>query len=203
MSLATVFRVLLLGALATHVFYMYGLARTMGDGFGLDAGRLVAAALFAGVMLLPLVWAVTLPDLPEIITNQVRGRMRWSQGRCPTCGYEISRRTGDVCPECGAPAVEPARGYRITGRTVRRYILLNLLAWIIGCAASETWISADESAFRVEAVQARQQGYGYYVRAVRWPGRGLYHWEEGVGCTRVRGAGRATPMSPPAGTPPA
>lgn len=150
-SFASLFRVLVMLLLAFHVFYMYCLARTRADTFGFDLGTTIVAALFGLAMLVPLVWAFTLPELPEIWTTHVRAKRRWRQGRCPSCGYRTEGLIGDrkVCPECGMPLRMP-EGYRINAHTIRLFIALNLLAWVIGCAAGEAWILKDERAFEKE-----------------------------------------------------
>jgi hypothetical protein len=56
------------------------------------------------------------------------------------------------CPECGLPLRAP-EGYRVNARTIRLFIVLNLLAWIIGCAAAEAWILRDERAFQRECAK--------------------------------------------------
>lgn len=30
-----------------------------------------------------------------------RQRLRWSRGRCPTCGYDLRGTVGEKCSECG------------------------------------------------------------------------------------------------------
>ena len=47
---------------------------------------------------------VTSAALPAVwLRRHVRTRRRRSQGRCPTCGYDL-RASPDRCPECGAEA---------------------------------------------------------------------------------------------------
>jgi hypothetical protein len=151
-SWANNFRVLVMLALAFHVFYMYCLARVKADTFGFDLGTTIIAALFALAMLVPLVWAVTLPELPEIWTTHVRARRWWRQRRCPSCGYRTEGLTGEdkKCPECGLPFRFP-QGYRINAHTIRLFVALNLLAWMIGCAVGEAWLQRDERQFLKEA----------------------------------------------------
>jgi hypothetical protein len=172
LSWANIFRALVMLALAFHVFYMYCLARVKADTFGFDLGTTIVAALFALAMLIPLVWAVTLPELPEIWTTHVRARRWWKQGRCPSCGYQIEGAITEDrrCPECGLPLRAPP-GYRINAHTIRLFIALNLLAWVIGCAAGELWILRDEREF-VREFQAGQYDWVSGIRggrSRRWP----------------------------------
>ena len=62
LTLGTLFRLLVLAILAMHVFAMYCLARTWGGQFGFHAGQTILAAVFALIMLVPLLWAVTVPE---------------------------------------------------------------------------------------------------------------------------------------------
>lgn len=133
---ATLFRLFVLLMLSAHEFVMYRLARRMG-GAGLDdVNEIVLACLFALAMLVPLVWAVTLPELPEIYTRVVRARRWFRQGRCPSCGYEIGSKHISECPECGSPHIAP-REYAVTKATILRYAYINALAWLIGCGLGE------------------------------------------------------------------
>jgi hypothetical protein len=174
-SFPNAFRMLVLLALAAHVFYMYCLARTNAETFGFDLGTTVVAVLFALAMLVPLVWAVTIPELPEIYTTHWRARRWWSQGRCPSCGYRTEGLNDSKCPECGELLVRP-RGYRINRHTIILFVLLNAFAWAIGCAAGETWLEIDEAAFRSEIVWRKSKGHQEHARNWRWPGQGVFLW---------------------------
>jgi hypothetical protein len=171
LSFAFIFRGLVLLLLAAHVFYMYCTARGMGAHFGFDSGTTIGAALFALAMLVPLVWAVFLPDVPEVIAHHVRPRRRWRRGECPHCGYDrLSLPAGaTTCPECGGALREP-EPWRFTSQTVRRFVAINLLAWLIGCFGGEAWMLNDEHAFRGEIVQRAAAGNSAaWSRARRWP----------------------------------
>jgi hypothetical protein len=135
MRWATLFRFVVLGALMAHELVMYRLARTM-EGSGLNDGFEIAlACLFALAMLVPLVWAVTLPELPEIVV--IMRAKRWHRdGRCPACGYRIGSATIRSCPECGA-SIAPPRDYAVTSATIWRYVAFNLIAWALGCGLGE------------------------------------------------------------------
>ena len=145
LSWPTLFRLAVLIALSVHELTMYRVARTISGPARNDASDIILAALFALAMLVPLVWAVTLPDLPEIYTRVVRGRRRFRRGECPTCAYNISASAGDIhlasgsrCPECGAVIARPGE-YTVTRRTITRYVVMNFGAWAIGCVVGE-WL---------------------------------------------------------------
>ena len=186
--------------LAAHVFYMYCLARANAETFGFDVGTTIVASLFALAMLVPLVWAVTLPELPEIYTTHIRARRWWKQDRCHSCGYPRAGLDEPICPECGC-GLAPPRDYALNARTVALFIAMNLAAWVVGCAVAESLYSADEAAFVREAAQHASQGFSGYQRYSHWPGKGILVWDED-GYQRARGgvmsvsAGRSTPSPP-------
>jgi len=170
-SFANLFRLMVLLVLAVHVFYMYCTARGMGEHFGFDLSTTIISALFALAMLVPLVWAVFLPDLPEFITQHVRPRRRWRKGLCPVCGYDRIGlpRGSSLCPECGGDLREP-QPWAMTAGTVRRYIALNAVAWLLGCVVGEIWMQLDEREFRREVQQRlASRDTSMYVRARHWP----------------------------------
>jgi hypothetical protein len=143
---------------------MYCLARTIDDGVGPSAGRITVAALFSLVMLIPFAWAITIPDLPDIYARQFRGRRWWAAGRCASCGYRFDdRATRDRCAECGEALVEP-EPYAYSGRTVRRFAVMLLFAWIIGMGVGEAWVASDEAAFAREVLVTPGMD-----RSRRWP----------------------------------
>ncbi len=162
------FRGLILLLLAAHVFYMFSIARALAGTIGWSWSTFIIAAGFALIMLLPLIWAVALPEFPEMYLRHVRGRRRFARGECPGCGYRIA--TEDApCSECGS-AVEPPEPYRICGRTVRTFVLINLFAWVVGLAAAEGWAQYDEHVFLAEAQAAHAaEGSQRFTRARAWP----------------------------------
>lgn len=196
LSFANVFRLIVLLALTAHVFYMYSLARANAETFGFNLGTTVVAALFALAMLVPLVWAVTLPELPEIYVSHIRARRWWKQNRCPQCGYSRAGLDEVTCPECGCE-ISPPREYAVNTRTIAMFIALNLMAWSIGCATAEALWNADEATFMREAKAHELQGFANYCREARWPSHGLLIWDEGGahharGGTQSVGPGRIT-----------
>jgi hypothetical protein len=168
-SLPNLFRTLIMLVLAAHVFYMYSTARTIGETVGLSPGTIVLAGLFSLVMLIPFVWAVALPEFPEMYLRHVRARRWYEQGRCPDCGYVTTATRTNRCPECGAALTSP-RPYAVSWHTVRLFVIINLLAWVLGSAAAESWTLVDEHRFRVEATELFATGQeGPYQRARWWP----------------------------------
>lgn len=177
-SLGNLFRAFVLGVLTLHVFVMYCLARTLGSEFGFSLSLLMQSAIFALIMLVPLLWAVTVPEWPEIFMCYFRRRRRWKRGRCPACNYDMQdnrRENESVCPECGGVYVEP-QSYQFTWGIFKKFILINVLAWVIGVGGGEWWVLADEHDFREEAAAARVAGQGGLMRDRRWPCKGQLFW---------------------------
>ena len=87
-SWTTVFRGIVLLLMAVHVFYLYSLARSEGWIDAAGGSGVVGRSFFALVMLLPLSWAVLLPDLPEIYRRRQHLR-RYTGGKCPECSYPV------------------------------------------------------------------------------------------------------------------
>ncbi len=167
-SWASLFRLLVLLVMAAHVFYLYAFARTQQEIIGLDFFAILASSSFSLVMLVPLAWAVALPDLPEIIRSQ-RNHHRWAQGECARCGYPVLHARGGACPECGADRNEP-KAFWLGWATARRFALLAAVAWLVGCLAAESWAEVDESSFAREAVaHLEDTRAGRYSRPRIWP----------------------------------
>lgn len=160
---ATLFRAFILLAMSLHVFYMYCLARSMGATVGFRAGTVGTSSLFALFMLIPLFWAVALADIPQVY-GKLRRQRRWRRDLCPGCGYP---RPGDggVCPECAEPLTSPAEAILSFG-TVRRFLVILFLAWLVGVSSGEGWILLDERAFFEEIARNPNEPQD---RPRRWP----------------------------------
>ncbi len=181
-SLANLFRVVVVLVMAVHVFHMYCLARMMDEGVGLELSTVIRSASFAMVMMIPLAWAVALPELPEIVTR-FRSHQRWRRGQCSRCGYQLTGIERSTCPECDAARREP-EGYDLGWPTVRRFLLLVVLAWALGSTAAELWTWDDERRFGEEVQRHLTAGQdGDYSRARRWPSENgglVYDPERGI-----------------------
>lgn len=173
--------------LTAHVFYMFALARTQLGGFGFDLSTVLLAALFALVVLVPFAWAVALGEIPEVYITQIRSRNWYRAGRCPQCGYDLTGiKSIQQCPECGGAITEPPP-YKLSGTNIRRFITINLSAWVLGCVVAQAWLAADEAAFVREAQEAvASEDRGVYQRPRRWPFDSVmlvYNKSEGVSTT--------------------
>lgn len=183
-SFAPIFRAVVLLLLTAHVFYMYCTARGLSETFGFRLHVLVIAGLFALAMLLPFVWAVFLPELPEYLDSVVRPRSKWRKGQCPHCGYDRLSLppAAHACPECGGALVEPSPMRWFNLRSVRRFVAINIMAWIIGCATGEVWMELDERAFEHEVRQrSGPHGSPALTRPRRWPNSSCELWYDGRG----------------------
>ena len=169
LSATNLLRLFVLLAMGLHVFVMYCTARVLvGEHFGFDLGTSILAAVFALAMLLPFVWIVGLPDLPDYL----RLRRRWRKDQCTQCGYQLRGGDHKICSECGAIVRPPVKNL-IQPATIRRFIVIVLAAWLAGAAGGETWIELDEAAFLREAEAVmRVPGNDVYSRQRWWPSGG-------------------------------
>ncbi len=138
-SLTAAVRGIVVLLMAAHVCCQYGLAGTISEPGG-PSQRVLMCSLFALAMLVPLAVGMAVPDLPEIFRRSV-GHRRWAAGRCSECAYPVEASASDACPECGSAVREPAP-YRFGWGTVRRFVILALVAWLVGCLAGETWLAS-------------------------------------------------------------
>ncbi|MEE8459300.1 MAG: hypothetical protein V3S08_05480 [Phycisphaerales bacterium] len=182
LSWTAIVRVVVLLLMAAHVFYFYAFARAPQEIVGVDFAAILASSAFALVMLVPLAWAVVLPDLPEIVRNH-RARGRWQRGRCSSCNYLLLYEQGANCPECGTSRDEPG-SFQFGWSTVQRFVLLAAAAWIVGCIGAESWAVLDEVAFAREGEMyvSTATTKDAYSRPRRWPSQDqtLYFSSRGV-----------------------
>lgn len=163
-------RAVVLISLAFYCFLVYVLVRPLAGTFGFDPWTTIKSlgvvVILGGfvVCLLPLV------DLPTIWFSHRRPIARARRGRCPGCGYPRSPlTTGELCPECGATDALPAR-WQISPQTLLRFVVLLLVAIILGSTLGECWLILDESSFRREASARSYPNPGdYFSRTRSWP----------------------------------
>jgi hypothetical protein len=172
---STLFRLIIILLLAGHVFYMYCTARTMRETFGAEVMTILPAAGFGLLMLIPFLWLVCVPEFPEILQRHTFGPRRARAGKCPWCGYPASQAKATTCAECGRSTAMP-EPYEWRWHVVRLFLVMNIAAWIIGCAAGELLVGMDERAFvnDVEDVERDPEITGTNRRVVlfrerRWP----------------------------------
>jgi hypothetical protein len=150
--------------MAAHVFYMYCMARSMGETFGFAAVTFVKASLFSLLMLIPLFWAAAIADAPQIAAR-VRRQRRWRGDACPGCGYPRQGAIDAKCTECAEPLVAPS-GEILSFGTIRRFVMLLMLAWALGVGSGEGWMLLDDGAFERSVAQRPEVEQ---ARARRWP----------------------------------
>jgi hypothetical protein len=167
-SLPNIFRALVLLLMAGYAFSMYCMARSMGETVGFRWTTIIVTSAWVLALMIPLAWAVGLPELPELYQWLHRQR-RWKTGRCPRCGYDLRGGSGGTCPEC-AETTEKPEPYSFTWRTVVRFAAMIVLAWMLGSAAGESWTRYDERLFEQEVEARLASGVnGRYARPRRWP----------------------------------
>lgn len=141
LPLAVLFRVMLLLVMIGYAALMYVLVRDITGNQPESLSVIGLSALGTLVLMLPLVWIVGLPELPEIYMTWWRATRRWRRGRCPVCDYPRME-SQSICSECGRALIEP-QPYRFTGRTVAVFTVMIALAWLLGCVAGELWWHAS------------------------------------------------------------
>ena len=159
-----------------------GAARAGGAGSAFCCGRTCLPRVSPLPCLVRWRWAVTVPAWPGISARHFQARRRWKLGRCTACKYDLRGNPKDVtnCPECGTAQVEP-EPYRFTPSIFRRFIIINVLAWVAGSVSGELWIRADEAAFLQEIIVKVAQGEESHRRARYWPGVGELIWSQEAG----------------------
>ncbi|MEM7229975.1 MAG: hypothetical protein AAF432_14295 [Planctomycetota bacterium] len=179
---STLFRFGIVAVLAAHVFYMYCLARTMRETFGFDIGTVLVGSGFALLMLIPFLWAVCVPEFPEMVMRNSIGPRRVKQGRCPSCGYHVGASNSGTCPECGESTGDP-EPYEWRLHVVYLFIAMNVMALVFGCALGEAYIRMDERQFERDVQAFRAQVDDSYVvaRHRKAPGQGKMAWNQEAG----------------------
>lgn len=163
-------RVVLLGGLVFYCFLVYVLVRPLFGTFGFDGwstAKSLGAVLILGAFVLCL---LPLADLPLIWFRHRRPIARVRHGRCPQCGYPRGASTEqEICPECGATGVPP-EPWQLSPRTAFRFVILLLVAIVLGSTLGEWWLLLDEEAFRQDAsARSYPLPNDSFSRARAWP----------------------------------
>lgn len=170
-----VWRLALFAVVAAYFFMSYCILRALLGEFGVAASTIAKAAIATAVMATFIVWAVPLADLAEILHRHLLPQRRAAKGRCPACGYDL--REGRVrCPECGFDGPTPGP-WQLKWSSARRFSLMLLFGWMLGCAVGEIWIARDERRFlqeaaamlEAEAARAASRGLSITVDPYRRP----------------------------------
>ncbi len=142
-------RLALFAVVATYFFMCYCILRALLAEYGVATSTIAKAAIATAAMATFIVWAVPLADLAEILHRHLLPQRRAARGRCAACGYDL-REGGTRCPECGFEGPTPVP-WHLKWSSARRFSIMLLLGWILGCVAGEAWIASDERRFRQEA----------------------------------------------------
>lgn len=169
LSFRAIFRLGILLVLIVYVFLMYCLARGISEQPAVTLWPVIRAGAFSLVMMIPVLWLAGISELPDALTRH-RGQRWWERQQCPHCGYTIRGAMSGVCPECAGELAPPA-GFEFGWGTVRRFLMINIVAWCIGVGVGEMWIRADEMRFLNEAGQQEQRDVDAqpYHRPRIWP----------------------------------
>lgn len=145
-------RLALLAIVAAYFFVSYCILRALLAEYGVAASTIAKAAIATAAMATFIVWAVPLADLAEIAHRHLLPQRRAAKGRCAACGYDLRERSAR-CPECGYHGPTPGP-WQLQWSSARRFAIMLLLGWILGCVAGESWIHADERRFAAESAAA-------------------------------------------------
>ena len=142
-------RLALFAIVAAYFFMSYCILRALLAEYGVAIATIAKAAIATAAMATFIVWAVPLADLAEILHRHLLPQRRAARGRCAACGYYL-REGGARCPECGFDGPTPGP-WHLKWSSARRFSIMLLFGWLLGCAAGEAWIAADERRFSQEA----------------------------------------------------
>lgn len=135
--------------IAAYVVIIYIAVRAMQGSFGASPIFVLYAIvpiLILGVFTLPL---VPLAELPENWVLHQMPAQRRKRGLCPACAYPMPRDAA-LCSECGSDGrvraiIEPSWS------SLKRFMQLALIGYLLGIVVGETLIQIDEWRFRREA----------------------------------------------------
>jgi len=153
-------------SLAGYFFVVSCIARGMIGGLGWTPGALVQVLIGTALMVTFVVWLAPTIELPEVWYQHRTPAKRLARGLCPECGHAMPTLEPRPvrCTECGASQVlRPP--WEFGARTIKRFAVLALAAYVVGCGIAMWWIASDESRFRREAALAA----GASERSRVWP----------------------------------
>ena len=134
----------LLLVLSAYCFTTYALIRPLFGTFGFDAITVLKSTLAVLVLGVFVLWLAPMSHVPSIIHQHVHPARRFRRGECPGCGYPSADKvSGGPCPECGVLFREPPE-WRLRAGVVVSFLLLFVLAMLIGTAVAETRLLVDE-----------------------------------------------------------
>ena len=134
----------LLLLLSAYCFTMYALIRPLFGTIGFDATTVFKTTLAVIVLGIFVLGLAPMTNIPSIIHQHVAPSRRFRRGECPGCGYpEADRIESRECPECGAAFREPPE-WRMRSGMVTSFLLLFLIAVVLGGTIAETRLLVDE-----------------------------------------------------------
>ena len=162
--------VIILSGFTAYCGMAYMLVRPVFGSFGFDLGITLRSMVVVTLLGCFIFFLIPLVDLPLIWFHHQRRLKRHRRGCCPDCGYpDKVGIPGKICPECGSELVPP-KAWRPGAGTVRRFLILLVMAILLGSAVGELSLLMDESTFQVLATARRYVEPGdSYSRARIWP----------------------------------
>ncbi len=152
--------------LASYFFIAFCASRAFLGGWGFPLRVLVPSLVATVVLGVFVFWLAPLADLPDMWYLHRRPAHRAARGLCPQCGHALPPGGcgSSRCPECGGTG-ETRPPWLLSWPTFRRFLLIEGIALLVGCAAGMVWLRLDEAAFVREQARFR----GVYERPRAWP----------------------------------
>jgi hypothetical protein len=164
-------RALMVASIAIATFIAFWIYARLAGGrttFGPSWSSFAVFVVFAAVFTLPVLGVFTAPEALLIAIDQHKCK---EAGACQSCAYGGAQAL-PICPECGG---DPKQQRTIPSpfRMTRLAFALWVLSVLIGSLIGESWLLADEAAFRREValLTASNGGPTALHRPRWWPGR--------------------------------
>ena len=153
--------------LGAYCFVTYALVRPLFGTFGFDGITTLKTLLAVLVLGAFMFWLAPMTDVPTIVHRHVRPARRYREGACPGCGYPEARKIpSGICPECGT-AYAPPPEWRLGAGVVVNFLLLFLVAMLLGAVVAETRLLIDERQWEQDC--RRPGGEMLQSRSRVWP----------------------------------